>query len=88
MALTEDLPEALAAEWRRRLTRDPAALFSTPAGAIFEERVSPQPIAATAIRAQLARGDEGRSAVAGLLPPAVLAYIDQHHLYSIPKDAT
>jgi nicotinate-nucleotide adenylyltransferase len=83
-----DLPDALAAEWHRRLTRDAAVLFSTPAGAIFEERISPQPIAATEIRAQLARGDNGRLAVAGLLPPAVLAYIDQHHLYSIPKDAT
>jgi len=88
VALTEDLPAALAAELHGRLTRDPAVLFSTPAGAIFEERVSPQPIAATAIRAQLARGEEGRQAVAGLLPPAVLAYIDQHHLYSIPSDAT
>jgi nicotinate-nucleotide adenylyltransferase len=88
VALTEDMPEPLAAEWRKRLTRDPAALFSTPSGAIFEERVSPQPIAATAIRAQLARGDKGRLAGAGLLPPAVLAYIDQHHLYSTPKDAT
>ena len=88
VALTADLPEALAAEWRRRLTRDPAILFSTPAGAIFEERISPQPIAATEVRAQLARGDKGRRAVAGLLPPAVLAYIDQHHVYSTPKDAT
>ena len=88
VALTEDLPAALAAELHGRLTRDPAVLFSTPAGAIFEERVSPQPIAATAIRAQLTRGEEGRQAVAGLLPPAVLAYIDQHHLYSIPSDAT
>ena len=88
VALTADLPGALADEWRRRLTRDPAVLFSSPAGAIFEERVSPQPIAATAIRAHLARGSKGRLAVAGLLPPAVLAYIDQHHLYSTPKDAT
>jgi len=88
VALTADLPEALATELDRRLTRDPAVLFSKPSGAIFEERVSPQPIAATEIRAQLARGDNGRRAVAGLLPPAVLAYIDQHHLYSIPKDAT
>jgi nicotinate-nucleotide adenylyltransferase len=87
-APTEDLPEALAAELHNRLTDDPAVLFSTPAGAIFKERVSPQPIAATDIRAQLARGDKGRSAVEGLLPPAVLAYIDQHHLYSTPKDAT
>jgi nicotinate-nucleotide adenylyltransferase len=88
VAVTADLPDELAAELHRRLTRDPAVLFSTPAGVIFEEEVSPHPIAATEIRAQLGRGDKGRQAVAGLLPPAVLAYIDQHHLYSIPKDAT
>ena len=87
VALADDLPESLAAQWRMRMTCDPSILFSTPAGAIFEERVSPQPIAATAIRAQLARGSTDRQAVAGLLPPAVLAYIEQHHLYSIPPDA-
>jgi nicotinate-nucleotide adenylyltransferase len=88
VGLTADLPEELAAELRTRLARNPAVLFSTPAGAIFEEGITPQPVAATEIRAQLARGDKGRSAVAGLLPAAVLAYIEQHHLYSIPKDAT
>ena len=87
VALADDLPEALAAQWRTRLTSNPSILFAAPAGAIFEERVSPQPIAATAIRAQLARGSAGRQAVAGLLPPAVLAYIEQHHLYSNPPDA-
>jgi nicotinate-nucleotide adenylyltransferase len=86
--LTEDLPEALAAEWRR--PSDPR-----PRGLVFHARrrhFRGTGIAAahrgTAIRAQLARGDKGRQAVAGLLPPAVLAYIDQHHLYSTPKDAT
>ena len=61
---------------------DPAVLFSTPAGAIYEQAIAPQPISATAIRAQLARGANGRQAVGELLPPAVLAYIDQHRLYS------
>lgn len=84
----DDLPAPLAAEWTARRTRDPAILFSTPAGAIYEAHISPQPIAATAIRAQLARGREGRAAVSQLLPPAVLAYIDQRHLYSTPPDAT
>ena len=88
VALAVDLPEVLSAEWHNRRTLDPAVLFSTPAGAIFEARIAPQPIAATEIRAQLERGDNGRRAVAGLLPPAVLAYIERHDLYSIPKDAT
>jgi nicotinate-nucleotide adenylyltransferase len=87
-AAMDDLPAALAAEWNALRTRDPSILFSTPAGAIYEAHVSPQPIAATAIRAQLARGPEGRAAVSELLPPAVLAYIHQRHLYSIPPDAT
>ena len=85
--LADDLPEVLAEQWRARLTCDPALLYSTPAGAIFEERVSPQPIAATMIRAQLARGRTGLQAVAGLLPPAVLAYIEHNHLYSTLPDA-
>ncbi len=88
VALAADLPEALAAEWHARRVTDPAALFSAPAGAIYEARVSPQPISATVIRAQLARGPAGRDVVAGLLPPDVLTYIDRHHLYSIPPDAT
>ena len=81
VTLADDLPAPLEAELGKRLIRDPAVLISTPAGAIFEQQVSPQPIAATAVRAQLARGTEGRNHVAALLPAAVLAYIDRHHLY-------
>lgn len=88
VALEADLPEPLAAEWRARRTGDPAALFSAPAGVIYEARVSPQPISATVIRAQLARGPAGRAAVDGLLPRDVLTYIDRHRLYSPPTDAT
>ena len=36
-----------------------AVLQSTPAGAIFRQPITPQPISATAIRAQLARGADG-----------------------------
>ncbi len=85
---TDAMPEALAVEWRARHVDDPAPLFSTPAGAIFEQTITPQPIAATVIRAQLARGAEGRKAVDQLLPPAVLTYIDHHRLYRPPTDAT
>ena len=88
VALADALPDPLAAEWKSRLIGDPAILFSAPAGAIYEQRISPQPISASMIRAQLERGDAGRSAVSALLPPAVLAYIERHHLYSPPPDAT
>src|SRR5208282_2873715 len=79
------LPPALEVHWQRRLTTDPARLERTLAGSIVRVQVSPQPISATAIRAALARGAEGRAEVRGLLPAAVLDYIDRHHLYqSLP----
>ncbi len=88
VALAAALPAALVPEWNARVTTDPAVLFSTPAGAIYEAYVPPQPISATAIRAALAEGPAGRQKVAQLMPRAVLAYIDQHGLYSMPPDAT
>ena len=86
--LPGELPPPLAAEWNARITADPAVLLSTPAGAIYEATIAPQPIAASAIRTELARGAQGRAAVSGLLPAAVLAYINQRHLYSTLPDAT
>jgi nicotinate-nucleotide adenylyltransferase len=88
VAVADGMPEALRAEWSARWTPDPAVLFSTPAGAIYRQAITPQPVAATTIRAQLAHGAAGRQAVAGLLPPAVLSYIDQHRLYLPRPDAT
>ena len=89
--LERDLPADLQPEWRSRLIDDPAALHSTPAGAIYRQAVTAHPISATAIRMQLARGKGGRGAVARLLPPSVLAYIDSHRLYHStsppPQDA-
>lgn len=88
--LGADMPAALARQWRARQVDDPATLHSTPAGAIYQQAVTPYPISATAIRMQLARGESGRAAVVRLLPPSVLAYIDSHHLYlssPSPKDA-
>lgn len=75
------LPPALEVHWQRRLTTDPARLERTLAGSIVRVQVTPQPIAATAIRAALARGARGRSEVCGLLPAAVLDYIDRNQLY-------
>jgi nicotinate-nucleotide adenylyltransferase len=83
------LPPALEVHWQRRLTTDPARLERTLAGSIVRVQVSPQPISATAIRAALARGAEGRAEVRGLLPAAVLDYIDRHQLYqSLPAAPT
>lgn len=81
----------LAAEWKARLVDKPDLLFTKPAGSIYVQAISPMPISATEIRAQLARGAAGREAVAPMLAPAVLRYIDQHHLYqdhAHPQDAT
>ena len=71
--------------WEQRRTDDLAALRTRPAGSIVRLDVVPQPISATAIRAALARGTV--EAVRGLLPAAVLAYIENHRLYGIHPDA-
>jgi nicotinate-nucleotide adenylyltransferase len=84
----EALPAALAAQWKRRRIDDTRALTTTAAGTIYRQRVAPHDISATTIRALLARGASGRPALRGLLPPAVLAYIDQHHLYRPLTDAS
>lgn len=78
----------LAALWNRRYDDDREALENTAAGAIFALSVSPQPISATALRAALAKGEDGIAQVRGLLPAAVLTYIDQHALYRRSPDAT
>lgn len=78
----------LAQLWNSRYSDDVAALEKAPAGAIFAVSVSPQPISATALRAALAEGANGIARVRGLLPAAVLTYIDQHALYRRPPDAT
>jgi nicotinate-nucleotide adenylyltransferase len=73
-------------EWRARHTTDIAVLAKTPAGAVFVQAITPHAISASMIRAALAKGD--MAAVRGLLPPAVLAYIEHNHLYVAPPDAT
>ena len=72
-------------EWERRLADDPGALRQRTAGSIVVTSVVPQPISATAIRAALARG--AADEVRGLLPSAVLAYIETHRLYGPAPDA-
>ena len=82
------LPGPLAAEWASRLRNDAAALTAAPAGAIVVQPTTPHDISASAIRRDLARGPEGLAAVRGLLPAAVLAYIDRNQLYRSRPDAT
>jgi len=72
--------------WQDRLILDPLELETSPAGAIYALPVTPQPISATAIRAALAQGRP--DAVRGLLPAAVLDYIELHHLYRPATDET
>jgi nicotinate-nucleotide adenylyltransferase len=83
-----DTPDGpLAEHWAQRLQRDPAALASQQAGAIFVLPVPPQPVSSTAIRRALAAGAPGVAAVRGMVPPAVLAYIDRNQLYRSRSDA-
>ena len=84
----QSLAEPLRTQYQRRLTTDGSRLARTLAGAIFRVPITPQPISATAIRAALARGAAGRDEIAGLLPAAVLAYIDRNQLYRSQTDAT
>jgi nicotinate-nucleotide adenylyltransferase len=79
-----DLPASLQVHWQRRLTTDTSRLERTLAGSIVRVTVTPQPIAARAIRAALALGAAGRDQVRGLLPAAVLDYIDRNQLYCAP----
>lgn len=86
--LTSDaLPAALREQWNARYRSNAQALRQSSAGAIVTQAIAPNAISASAIRAALARGEAGARAVAGLLPPAVLAYIRRHRLYGYRPDA-
>jgi nicotinate-nucleotide adenylyltransferase len=88
VALEGALSPPLAHQWTRRFRDDAVALAQEPAGSIVMQAITPHAIAASAIRAQLARGADGVNAVRGLLPAAVLAYIDRNQLYRSRPDAT
>jgi nicotinate-nucleotide adenylyltransferase len=79
--LEGDLPAALAAEFAARRVRDPRALRSTIGGSIYVQPVAPHPVSSTAIRSALDAGGAKPVEMAGLLPPAVLAYIESNGLY-------
>jgi nicotinate-nucleotide adenylyltransferase len=88
VTIADALPPALADEWSQRRCLDAAALGQAAAGSVLVQAVTAHPISASAIRAQLARGADGVAAVRGLLPAAVLAYIDRNQLYRSRPDAT
>jgi nicotinate-nucleotide adenylyltransferase len=73
------LPEALAVEFEQRRRADPAELHNTAAGSICTFAMTQLAVSATQIRALLANGKSARY----LLPEAVIAYIQQHQLYSV-----
>jgi nicotinate-nucleotide adenylyltransferase len=81
------LEPALKIQCERRLTTDPMRLSRQLAGAVLRLAVTPQPISATALRVALADGAEARKRIRGLLPPAVLAYIERNQLYRFVPDA-
>jgi nicotinate-nucleotide adenylyltransferase len=87
-AIDVSLIPALSAHWESRFTGDVSQLERAPAGSIVRVAVTPQPIAARAIRAELAQGVAGRERVRGLLPATVLDYIDRNHLYRPSTDAS
>jgi nicotinate-nucleotide adenylyltransferase len=86
--LETELPPPLLAILRERLVADPESLLSRPAGAILRQPIAPLDVSATEIREHIARGAGAAEMNRGLLPPAVLAYIDLHHLYRPGSDAT
>jgi len=87
VTIEDALPPTLADEWSRRRCLDAAALGQAAAGSVLLQAVTAHPISASAIRAQLAHGADGVAAVRGLLPAAVLAYIDRNQLYRSRPDA-
>jgi nicotinate-nucleotide adenylyltransferase len=76
------LPDALAKEWDARRSGDPKVLRSLDGGSIYVQPVTARAISSSAIREKLARGEAKSVEIAGLLPPAVLAYIQSNGLYS------
>jgi nicotinate-nucleotide adenylyltransferase len=85
--LAAGLPAPLLPYWRERLTADAEDLRSRLSGFIYVQAIAPHNVAATTLREALARGEPTRGNLSGLLPPAVLAYIDLHHLYRPGSDA-
>jgi nicotinate-nucleotide adenylyltransferase len=85
VTLDRTLSGPLAAQWQARSTTDAGLLRARAAGSIYVQPVAAQPISSTAIRAALADGESRAVEIAGLLPAAVLAYIESNRLYIQPR---
>ena len=85
VTLDRTLSGPLAAQWQARSTTDAGLLRARAAGSIYVQPVAAQPISSTAIRAALADGGSRAVEIAGLLPAAVLAYIESNRLYIQPR---
>jgi nicotinate-nucleotide adenylyltransferase len=72
-----DLPEPLAAEFPKRLNKDPAALRDAPAGCIVAFDMTPLAISSTRIRAAI----QSEKSCRYLLPDRVRGYIELNRLY-------
>lgn len=77
--LEAGLPPDLASEFAARRIGDVRDLRARPAGSIYVQPVPPQAVSSTQIRNAVAERDV--QPIEGLLPAAVLAYIDSHRLY-------
>jgi nicotinate-nucleotide adenylyltransferase len=84
IAIGAGLPNVLAREWNARRIDDPKVLRARLAGSIYLQSVAEQPISSTAIRAAFAHVGPEPVEIAGLLPAAVLAYIESHGIYTGP----
>lgn len=79
-----DAAAALPAWAAPRVTTEVAALARAPAGHVWLHAVRPQPISATQIRRELARGPTAGTGVSDLMPNAVWQYIRENRLYQQP----
>jgi nicotinate-nucleotide adenylyltransferase len=75
--LASSLPEALHAQYSKRLEQRAAAVASAPAGKVFTHELTALDVSATALRNLIHRDASLRY----LLPDQVIAYIQKHHLY-------
>ena len=72
------LPGALADVYHQRFSPEAAVLAAAPAGAIVSFAMTQLDVSATKVRALLSK----RRSVRYLVPDALVAYIQEHHLYS------
>lgn len=80
------LPPELETEWAMRRSTDLEALELPAGGSIYQQAITPHDVSASALRAMLMAGRAAE--LGGLLPAAVLTYIDRNHLYRPGPDAS